>query len=211
MLSLRDEHVGLPLIHSTVKLFEETGPESITDIIPAYEGIALFYDHLLADVEEEVRRLGKLKSNHSKWENSGAIHRVPVCYDMGLDWVDVISHSGLMKQEIIEYHTEATYTLAMMGFLPGFLYLEGLLPLLACPRKANPRNSIPAGSVGIGGDQTGIYSLESPGGWQIIGRTPLSFFDPVLDPPSRLELGTKVQFYAITENEYLNWENNGSE
>lgn len=195
----------LPVIHTCLELLENASLAGITDIIPAYESIALRFDHLLVDLEREIEQLSSLKGGVSAIEKNPKIHEIPVCYELGMDWVEVITHIDLTKQEIIKLHTGTIYTLAMMGFLPGFLYLEGLPSTLTCPRKATPRSRIPKGSVGIGGDQTGVYSLESPGGWQIIGKTPQSFFKPEKDPPIQVKIGDQVQFYAISEQEYQEW------
>lgn len=129
---------------------------------------------------------------------------IPVCYDraFGPDLDIVASHAGLSGQAVIERHTAATYTVAMLGFAPGFPYLLGLDPTLQVPRRANPRTRVPAGSVAIGGAQTGIYSQELPGGWHLIGRTPLRLFDPLRDQPALLAPGDRVRFRPIGAEEF---------
>lgn len=128
---------------------------------------------------------------------------IPVCYggDGGpdLDVVAATHHSSV--EAIIEAHTSGVYTVAMIGFLPGFPYLEGLAPALHTPRRATPRTSVPAGSVGIGGSSTGIYPCRSPGGWQLIGRTPRALFDPTRPTPSLLTAGDQIRFVAISAHE----------
>lgn len=126
---------------------------------------------------------------------------IPVCYGgaWGADLADVAAHAGLSMDEVIARHVAASYRVAMMGFAPGFPYLLGLDPALAMPRRAQPRTQVPAGSVAIGGQQTGVYPQALPGGWQLIGRTPLRLFDLTATPPSRLEAGDVVRFRAIDE------------
>lgn len=123
-------------------------------------------------------------------------HQIGVCYggQAGPDLADVAAHCGLSVSQLIEAHSSAVYEVLCIGFLPGFPYLAGLPASLATPRRAEPRVRVPAGSVGIGGAQTGIYPCESPGGWQLIGRTGLSLFDRHANPPCRLQAGDRVRF-----------------
>lgn len=174
----------------------------LVDVIPAYESIALVFDR-----EIEVSHIISEYINSSIHRSSGQDVtankiEVPVCYELGLDWQEVEAYTGLSKNEIIQKHTGGKYTVAMMGFLPGFLYLSGLDKTIACPRKEDPRTNIPAGSVGIGGYQTGIYSLKSPGGWQIIGRTPNTFFDVHSSPPTNIRFGDIITFTQISKKEF---------
>lgn len=129
---------------------------------------------------------------------------IPVCYGgrFGPDLPHVAGHAGLTEEQVIELHLTRTYHVYMMGFAPGFPYLSGMDPRIAAPRRSTPRVSIPAGSVGIAGAQTGIYPIETPGGWNLIGRTPLILFDPDRDPPSMLRAGDRIRFRAITEEQY---------
>ncbi|GGA39017.1 5-oxoprolinase subunit PxpB [Dyella nitratireducens] len=129
---------------------------------------------------------------------------IPVCYggEAGEDLHDVAAHTQLSPEEIIARHTAPTYRVAMLGFAPGFPYLLGLDPALAMPRRSSPRTSVPAGSVAIGGQQTGIYPQALPGGWQLIGRTPLRLFDATAGAPSLLLPGDRVRFRAIDGHEY---------
>lgn len=129
-----------------------------------------------------------------------SVHRLPVCYggDGGQDLVAVAEHLGLDPAAVIERHCAAEYTVAMLGFAPGFAYLLGMDEALAMPRLQRPRTRVPAGSVGIGGAQTGIYPAELPGGWQLIGRTPLALFDPAnVARPCRFAPGDRVRFEPI--------------
>lgn len=130
---------------------------------------------------------------------------IPVCYggECGPDLAEVATLCGLDTAAVVALHTAADYRVAMLGFAPGFPYLLGLDPQLAVPRRSDPRQRVPAGSVAIGGKQTGIYPDELPGGWQLIGRTPLCLFDLAASNPSRLAAGDRVRFQAIDEDRFL--------
>jgi len=158
----------------------------------------------LGALNEEIQAIEKVCADILINQSSPQRYEVPVCYELGLDWDEVEGHAGLSREKIIGLHISGSYTVAMQGFIPGFLYLSGLSEKIACPRREEPRTKIPAGSIGIGGNQTGIYSLESPGGWQIIGQTPISFFDASKTPPSQVEAGDKVVFKKISEEEFQN-------
>lgn len=129
---------------------------------------------------------------------------IPVCYDLsfGKDLNAFSEAKSIKIDEIINLHSEASYQLNFYGFLPGFMYLSGLNPLLALPRKAVPDRKIESGSVAIGGSQTGIYPQESPGGWHVIGKTPTLFFNPLFDPPVWAKAGDQIQFSPITLVEF---------
>ncbi len=133
---------------------------------------------------------------------------IPVCYGgaFGPDLEDAAHHCGLSAAEMIQKHTEPFYPVYFLGFLPGFAYLGGLPPALAVPRRAVPRLAVPAGAVGIAGEQTGVYPLETPGGWQIIGRTSLKLYDPHREPPSLLALGDSVKFVPIRSDQFADYE-----
>lgn len=130
---------------------------------------------------------------------------IPVCYggDYGPDLAEVAALCGMDAQAVTTLHAAADYRVAMLGFAPGFPYLLGLDPRLGVPRRSDPRQRVPAGSVAIGGNQTGIYPDELPGGWQLIGRTPLRLFDIAAGNPSRLAPGDRVRFHAIDEDRFL--------
>jgi inhibitor of KinA len=129
--------------------------------------------------------------------------RIPVCYEGGYapDLTILAQQKQLTEQEVVNIHTATIYNVYMIGFLPGFSYMGEVNERIAVPRKQHP-TQVMAGSVGIAGSQTGIYPLNSPGGWQIVGRTPLRLFDPFVPEPVKLQAGDKVQFYAITKNEF---------
>jgi inhibitor of KinA len=129
---------------------------------------------------------------------------IPVCYggDEGPDLDSVAAAHGLKAEEVVALHSSVEYFVSAVGFAPGFPYLGGLPPQLHTPRRATPRTRVPAGSVGIGGAQTGVYPFETPGGWHLVGRTPLRLFNPQARPPSMLQVGDRVRFRAITLEEF---------
>ncbi|WP_317191898.1 5-oxoprolinase subunit PxpB [Hymenobacter rubidus] len=133
-----------------------------------------------------------------------ALVEIPVCYGgaFGPDLAAVAAHTGLSSEEVVTRHSAPEYLVHMMGFAPGFPYLGGLDERLATPRRTQPRPLVPAGAVGIAGAQTGIYSLPTPGGWQLIGRTPLQLFNPEWAQPSRLRAGQRLRFVPISEAEF---------
>ena len=131
---------------------------------------------------------------------------IPVCFDQefAVDLEQVAANAQLSANEVVDLYCSAEYRVACVGFTPGFPYLIGLPKKLATPRRASPRKEIPAGSVAIGGEQTGIYPMRSPGGWNVIGRTSLPLFDPVKNPPALLQAGDRVRFHAIGRDEFEN-------
>lgn len=192
----------LSVIHKVCCLLERSDLKGLTDVIPTYKSIALLFAEPIYNSNAIGSLIKDILQTTGDHKPSHRTINIPVCYDLGLDWDEVEAHTSLKKEAIIRLHTEKRYTIAMMGFIPGFLYLEGLNQKISCPRKSEPRSKVPQGAVGIGGDQTGIYSIESPGGWQIIGRTPLTFFDPEKTPPVSVNLGDTVKFDPISEKEF---------
>jgi inhibitor of KinA len=136
-----------------------------------------------------------------------SVVEIPVCYDpeFALDLDHVAQHAQMSPKEVVDLHRATDYHVNCIGFTPGFPYLAGLPEKLATPRRATPRKEIPAGSVAIGGRQSGIYSLRSPGGWNVIGRTPLRLFDPQKNPPALLRAGDRLRFQAISRQEFEAW------
>jgi inhibitor of KinA len=136
------------------------------------------------------------------------IVNIPVCYggELGPDLEAVAAYHGLSKEEVIDIHTSADYLVYMLGFAPGFAYLGGLSERIATPRQQTPRLTIPAGTVGIAGGQTGVYPIATPGGWQLIGKTPISMFLPQQNPPTLLKAGDIVRFNPISRSEFDQWE-----
>jgi len=182
------------IIHTTTALIRTEQLEGVIDVVPAYSSIAVVFDLLQNNVNKLVKTLKNIQSTQHSIHSNSILHHIPVDYEKGLDWEKVIQITGLSKSKIIQKHTDVEYQVEMMGFVPGFIYLSGMDERLHCHRKKNPRVRIPAGAVGIGGAQTGIYALESPGGWQIIGHTDMVLFDPKVMPPNQLNVGDKVRF-----------------
>jgi inhibitor of KinA len=183
--------------------------------IPAYTTLTLYFNPVelmndagLKGITCLDKILGYTKSIRvetiSDQQTHNQIIQIPVCYDpvFGFDLEELTSFYQLKKEEIIEIHSSAIYTVFMIGFVPGFPYLGGLSEKLIAPRKQNPRPAIPAGSVGIAGRQTGIYPLETPGGWQIIGRTASKLFAANRPQPALLKAGDKIKFEPISLTEF---------
>jgi inhibitor of KinA len=189
----------------------------ILDIVPAYSSLAVFYDltyfshyrekekTVFETVVEKIN--GQLSNaNESEFHSPRKI-TVPFCYrdDFAFDLAAIAEEKGLTTEEFIEIFLSASYRVYMIGFLPGFAYMGQVDNRIAAPRKHDPRITVPAGSVGIAGKQTGIYPVDSPGGWQIIGRTPLSLFNKDSDDPVLFKPGDEVRFYPISSNEFENF------
>jgi inhibitor of KinA len=183
---------------------EEGKLGGVIESIPAYASLMVVYDALAVSADRVSTWLQE-KIATCAWESSQA-HRlieVPVVYG-GEDSVDlqtVANTNHLSPEEVINIHCQAEYTVAMMGFMPGFVYLRGMDERLATPRLASPRTRVQPGSVGIAGNQTGIYSIASPGGWQIIGRTSLVLFDPDREAPFLFSPGDHVRFVPVVAGE----------
>jgi inhibitor of KinA len=195
---------------------EEHPFEGMIEIVPSFTTVAVFYDPIrlfnLGALFPYEWVLAKLKEIVSQFSNGklkeARVIEIPVCYgdEFGPDLVDVAKHNDLTTDEVIRIHSEADYLVYMIGFAPGFPYLGGMDKRIITPRRRSPRLTIPEGSVGIGGVQTGIYPIESPGGWQLIGKTPLSLFRSGEDSPSLLRAGDIVRFRPITREAYDHWE-----
>ncbi|WP_052013258.1 5-oxoprolinase subunit PxpB [Halalkalibacter akibai] len=185
--------------------------QGFVEAVPAFTSVTVFYEPLkiqgmfqrpselvcstMADIVADLK-VEKLEK--------GREVVIPVCYggEFGPDLEYVSSYTNLSKEEVIHIHSSEQYLVYMIGFAPGFPYLGGLPDCLFTPRRAKPRMKIPAGSVGIGGAQTGVYPISTPGGWQLIGQTPLQLFLPNQDPPSFLQAGDIIRFQPISEKEF---------
>lgn len=184
---------------------EKSKFNEIIEIIPTYTAILVIYNSIKSSYEELVE---KLKSLESSMNNIGLppaeLVHIPTLYggEYGMDLENVAEHNGLSVEEVIDIHNSTNYLVYMIGFTPGFPYLGGMSEKIATPRLKTPREKIPGGSVGIAGSQTGIYPIDSPGGWQLIGRTPLKLFDPNRKPTVLLKAGQYLKFEPITEEEY---------
>jgi KipI family sensor histidine kinase inhibitor len=171
----------------------------IREVVPGMNNLTVELDPAAPDADHLLQAL------LAGWHESEAVSLpsrridIPVHYGgaAGCDLEEVARHTGLSVADVVRLHSSGEYTVYFLGFQPGFAYLGGMDPRLTTPRRQQPRQAVPAGSVGIGGQQTGVYPLVSPGGWQLIGRTPLSLFDPSRVPPSLLLPGDTVRFMDV--------------
>ncbi|ASJ07467.1 5-oxoprolinase subunit PxpB [Thermococcus pacificus] len=190
-------------VHAIARAIEKAGFEWLVETVPAYSSLLVIYDPLkvtYTEVEASIKPL----LNAEGCTVEGRLVKIPVVYGgkYGPDIEFVAEHNGLTVDDVIEIHSRPVYRVYFLGFLPGFAYLGGMDERIATPRLEKPRLKVPAGSVGIAGKQTGIYPLESPGGWRLIGRTPLRLFNPAKEPPTLLQPGDRVKFVPIDEEEF---------
>lgn len=172
---------------------------------PAFNSVTLYYDPGCISWDDVSGWLqGNVAGVGASAPHAGRTVEIPVCYggEFGKDLDFVAQHAGLPPREVVEIHSQLDYLVYLIGFAPGFPYLGGMSERIAAPRRKSPRLKVPAGSVGIAGTQTGIYPLETPGGWQLIGRTPLALFRPDENPPTLLQAGDTVRFRPIGEREF---------
>jgi inhibitor of KinA len=197
-------------VYSLMRKIQNDWRERIEAIVPSYRSLLIFFDPLQIQREELINGIEKLLSfsqtTIAEEIQTGTGNRViiPTCYggEYGPDLEFVARHNKITPQEVIQIHTAVAYRIYMMGFTPGFPYLGGMSEKIATPRLEKPRLQIPAGSVGIAGSQTGLYPVESPGGWQLIGRTPLTVFNPEQTQPFLYAAGDFLQFEPISEREF---------
>jgi len=185
-------------------------PPGVLDIVPAYTTLALHYDP--AVIGAGTTPYEALIEQIEAWLHAqadaelppGRLVEIPVCYGGGLgeDLEEVARQHGLTPEEVATIHASTDYRVYLLGFVPGFAYLGNLDSRIATPRRDAPRPHVPAGSVAIGGDQTGVYPLETPGGWHLIGRTPVRLFTPEAEPPCLLGAGDTVRFVPISRAEF---------
>ncbi|MBP1962462.1 inhibitor of KinA [Paenibacillus aceris] len=222
----------LDLVRQVTAYLEKHPFAGFTEMVTAYTTITIYYDSVAvyqhfseAEVIRKIKYLfeenyllpydkviqhiqhcleGFELENHSQSGQAVAPVEIPVCYggEFGPDLADVAAYHHMTVEEIVSRHTAQIYPVYMIGFAPGFPYMGGMDERLVTPRKSVPRPRIPAGSVGIGGAQTGIYPFETPGGWNLIGRTPIALFRPDSDPPSLLRAGDRVKFVSITPEQF---------
>lgn len=204
------------LVRAVSARLASSGVPGLVEVVPAFASVAVHYDPVRVPNDHPAG--GTFRSPYVRFaeavqaaladlgdeavEASRTVD-IPVRYggEDGPDLGVVAAAHGLSADEVVGLHSAATYRVYMLGFAPGFAYLGGLPESLVTPRRDEPRTAVPAGSVGIGGSQTGIYPLTTPGGWQIIGRTSLSLFDPRREPPALLAIGDIVRFHAMEPNE----------
>jgi KipI family sensor histidine kinase inhibitor len=181
-------------------------PDGVRDLVPTYRSLLVAYDPRVTTFDTLRATLADLEAGlAATLAPPPRVVEIPTCYggEFGPDLPFVAEHAGLTADEVVAIHSGAAYLVYMMGFSPGFTYLGGMSERIATPRLKTPRTAIPAGSVGIAQQQTGIYPVESPGGWQLIGRTPVSLFDPSRHPPVIVEAGDYISFTPVTRDEYI--------
>jgi inhibitor of KinA len=205
-------------VQSLFLLLQKPDFPEIIDIIPAYASLTIIYDVIRIQLDQQSspyvfmrKKIEKLLANSEVEQHTSAeVMEIPVCYDvvLGKDLITLSKDRNLSIEDIVQLHSSAIYRVYMIGFLPGFAYMGKVDNQIAAPRKTVPDRLIPAGSVGIAGEQTGIYPLASPGGWNIIGRTPLKIFDTHASSPCLLQPGLRVKFRHIVLNEYYHLKDN---
>lgn len=204
-------------VQTLTAFLEKHPPDWMIEYIPAYTTVTIFYnpfeiyqfsdgelpfDFICSLIKPLMVEMGENKAMEAR------IVEIPVCYggEFGPDLDYVAEHNGLTPDEVINIHSSGSYLVYMIGFAPGFPFIGGMSEQIAAPRRDTPRLKIPERTVGIAGMQTGIYPIETPGGWQLIGRTPVKLFRPMDESPTLLKAGDKIKFKPISLEEYHHWE-----
>lgn len=195
-------------VRAIAALLEAEPPVWMVEFTPAFTTVAVFFNPLAASyetvkshIEAMLPRIGEAAASPSRTVE------IPVCYggEFGPDLDFVAEHNGLTPEQVIDIHMSGTYSVSMIGFAPGFPFISGMSEKIAAPRRETPRLRIPERTVGIAGKQTGVYPIETPGGWQLIGRTPIRLFRPEQSIPSLLRAGDNISFRRMTKAEYDAW------
>jgi len=208
------------VVRAALRRIRAAALPGIVDLVPAFTSIAVHYDPVQIDADPRTGDAGSspygrlvagleavLRELSDEPLPAARIVEIPVCYggDLGPDLDDVARQHDMAVDDVVAVHAGGDYLVYMIGFMPGFAYLGGLDSRIATPRRQSPRTAVPAGTVGIGGSQTGVYPLVSPGGWNLIGRTPLAIFDPARQKPTLLDAGDRVRFRPIALDEFRDW------
>lgn len=205
----RDDAQALEQARALMAALTAAPLPGMVEAVPVFGAVTVFYDRRrVPDLAAfEAALCTRVGQGAAAGAGGGRECVIPVCYAPAFapDLPRVANQAGLTAAEVVARHSAATYRVAAVGFTPGFPYLAGLPAELHTPRLATPRASVPAGSVGIGGPYTGVYPLVSPGGWNLLGRTPLPLFNRDTDPPALLRVGDRVRFRPITEEEFAAW------
>lgn len=191
-------------VHQLAAAVTRAGLAGVRDVVPAMASVAVHVDGDRADEGALEALLSQLIAAPADLSPHGTSHELPVCYEapFALDLEDVARRCHCEVRDVIEWHTAGEYRVFMIGFLPGFPYLGVLDRRLRLPRRDEPRALVPRGSVAIAGAQTGVYPADSPGGWHVIGRTPVPLFDASDDPPGRMSAGDRVRFVSISADRF---------
>ena len=212
MLVVLGDEIHMAVHEKVRRLFlavKQASPDALLNTVPGYCSLLLVFDPLTTTCDQIRKTINHLLNNLDEFElPEPANIEIPVVYggQYGPDLKWVAEYHKTTPEDIILRHTQNSYHVYMIGFIPGFSYMGELPETLETPRKRTPRTAVPRGSVGLALKQTGIYPSQSPGGWQIIGRTPLNQFDPLKKRPSLLEMGDHVRFFRITEEEMSHWQ-----
>jgi len=191
-------------VHAVADALGKASLPGLAEAVPTYRSLLIHYDPLRLSCDEVKAFVSAvLQTCEEKPPLRPRVVEIPVAYGGGFgpDIEFVAEYNGLAVEEVIRLHSGTAYIVYMMGFAPGFTYLGGMPEAIATPRLETPRTLVPAGSVGIAGEQTGIYPIATPGGWRLIGRTPLKLFDPERDPPTLVQAGDAVRFVPIAAEE----------
>ena len=194
------------LVHRATDAIERAELDGVVELVPTYRSLMLHFDPLLTGYDTLQEAILDLSLDEGGAASGQRVVEIPTLYggEYGPDIGFVAENAGMSESEVIEIHSGSDYLVYAMGFSPGFPYLGGLDPRLNTPRLTTPRTLIPGGSVGIAETQTGAYPVASPGGWQLIGRTPLKLFDPEADPPALINAGDRVRFVPLPDEEAYN-------
>jgi inhibitor of KinA len=206
---------SLNAVLAALRHLETAAIPGVIELAPAYTTLGVFFDPTRIEpanpddspfdiLTTRIQSILNASAFENESESVAPVVEIPVCYDLEFapDLADVAQNAGLAEDEVLRRHSGANYRVSCVGFTPGFPFLSGLPVELATPRRATPRKEIPAGSVGIGGGQTGIYPRKSPGGWNLIGRTPLRLFDVEREPPALFRAGDQVRLRKISREEF---------
>lgn len=192
-------------VRSMMIAIEEKKFDFLIEMVPTYRSLMIHYDPSKIDYDEMISMFKEIEKSLMNIDiPSPDVIELPVCYgeEYGEDIINVASHNNITTEEVIDIHTSREYLIYMIGFTPGFPYLGGMDERIATPRLEKPRIKIVGGSVGIAGSQTGVYPVDSPGGWQIIGRTPLNLYDSSREKPILLKTGDYIKFKSVSKLEY---------
>ena len=199
-----DENINQE-VHQMSDWINDQHIKGVKELLPTFRSLMVFYSSEEIGYKELKKKIMRFKPDaDNKAADKKRTLLVPCCYesDFGPDLADMERILGISKEEIIALHSAREYKIYMLGFLPGFVYLGGMDERLTIPRLETPRTKIPSRSVGIGGNQTGIYPIASPGGWRLIGSTPLEFYDPRRTKPVLCDAGEYIRFVPVREDEY---------